>query len=182
MEFSNHCELCDHRQSDLKTGITCGLTERKPFFNKTCNSISLTKKFEDKLILVNFEYQNVLRMRYWTYVYLAVFIVMAALTILLGYFTGHYIFGNGAISVGPLFIMGLGVGLFGMGIGTYNKYQRDFKRANLAKGRLDKILNLYRIPYDISLEFKQKFHGKQEVVVNLNLQGNRSNQTLLMNV
>ena len=58
MNPTRHCELCDKQKTDLKVGTTCGLTDRKPEFNKTCAKIELNEKFENKLKKVNIEYEN----------------------------------------------------------------------------------------------------------------------------
>ncbi|WP_336127269.1 hypothetical protein [Mesoflavibacter sp. CH_XMU1422-2] len=41
-----HCDLCIHSKRDLKTGLTCGLTGKKPNFKSFCSKIVFSDHFK----------------------------------------------------------------------------------------------------------------------------------------
>ena len=49
MNVKRHCDLCEHQVLNLKKGTTCGLTNKKPNFNKTCLKIKFDKKIKTEL-------------------------------------------------------------------------------------------------------------------------------------
>ena len=53
--ISKHCNLCDNELKSLNDGLTCGLTNKQPEFNKSCSKISLTEKFQQELEIVNLD-------------------------------------------------------------------------------------------------------------------------------
>jgi hypothetical protein len=173
MDLTRHCELCDNQKTDLKIGTTCGLTDRKPEFNKTCTKIKLTDKFENKLKSVNIEYENFKRKKTLTYIYFAVFLVIGIAVIVGGYLLGKYALDSGVISTVPIIIMGVGLAPLGMAFGTLNKHRQDIEAAKYKKDRIDEVLNEYRIEYDINIMFGKEIHGTQEVYANLKTKGVR---------
>ena len=173
MDLARHCELCDNQKTSLKFGTTCGLTDRKPEFNKTCAKIKLTDKFENKLKSINIEYENFKRKKLLTYTYLVVFLIIGIAVILGGYLLGKYALGNRVISTVPIIIMGIGLGPLGMAFGTLNKYRQDIGVAKNKKDKIEEVLNEYRIEYDINIMFEKEIHGTQEVYADLKTKGIR---------
>ncbi|MCL8009511.1 hypothetical protein M8845_18970 [Gelidibacter japonicus] len=173
MDLTRHCELCDNQKTDLKIGTTCGLTDRKPEFNKTCAKIKLTDKFENKLKSVNIEYENFKRKKTLTYIYFAVFLVIGIAVIVGGYMLGKYALNSRVISTVPIIIMGVGLAPLGMAFGTLNKYRQDIGAAKYKKDRIDEVLNEYRIEYNINIMFGKEIHGTQEVYADLKTKGIR---------
>ena len=173
MNLARHCELCDNQKTDLKVGTTCGLTGRKPEFNKTCANIQLNEKFENKLKMVNIEYQNFKRKKVLTYSYFVVFIGIGILVIVGGYLLGKYALDSRVISTVPLIIMSVGLALLGMAFGTLNKYKQDIEVAKSKKSKIEEVLSEYRIEYEIDVIFGKKIHGTQEVYAELKTKGVR---------
>ncbi|WP_412560829.1 hypothetical protein [Winogradskyella sp. MIT101101] len=173
MNLARHCELCDHQKVNLKHGTTCGLTDRKPEFNKTCAKITLNEKFENKLKTVNIEYEKIKRTKILTYTYFAVFIAIGIAVIVGGYLLGKYALDSGVISTVPIIIMAVGLAPLGMAFGTLNKYRQGIESAKSKKDKIDEVLNLYRIDYNIDIKFGKEYHGTQEVYADLNVKGLR---------
>jgi hypothetical protein len=171
MDLTRHCELCDNQKTDLKIGTTCGLTDRKPDFNKTCPKLKLTDKFENKLKSVNIEYQNIKRKKSLTYLFFVVFITIGISVIVGGYLLGKYALDSGVISTVPLIIMGVGLGPLGMAFGTLNKFRQDIEIAKMRKDKIDEVLREYRIKYDIEIIFGKEIHGIQEAYAELKIKG-----------
>lgn len=173
MNLARHCELCDHQKVNLKDGTTCGLTDRKPEFNKTCAKIKLNEKFENKLKIVNIKYEKVKRTKILTYTYFVVFIIIGITVIVGGYLLGKYALDSGVISTVPIIIMAVGLTPLGMAFGTLNKFQQGIESAKSKKDRIDEVLNLYRIDYKIDVKFAKEYHGIQEVYAVLSIKGLR---------
>lgn len=173
MDLARHCNLCDHQKISLKEGTTCGLTDRKPEFNKTCSKIELNKKFEDMLKSVNIEYEQNKRTKTLTHLYFGVFVTLGIAVIIAGYLLGRYALNSGVISTVPLIIMAIGLAPLGKAFGTLTKYRQRIQVSKSKKDKMDEVLNEYRIQYEIDIIFGEKYHGTQEVVTELNVKGRR---------
>lgn len=174
MDLTRHCTLCDHQQKNLSIGTTCGLTNRKPEFNKSCFKIELNQKFEDQLKDVNIRYRKLQKNQLLTYIYFSVFILIGIAVISGGYFIGKYAYESRVISTVPLIIMGVGLGPLGLAIGTLTKHLQELKLAKNKKARLDEVLDCYGITYSLAIDFGKEYHGNQEVYVDLKINGVRS--------
>ena len=42
---AKHCDLCKYPKRDLKKGLTCGLTNKKPTFDNTCPDLKFSDDF-----------------------------------------------------------------------------------------------------------------------------------------
>ncbi len=179
MHPTYHCELCNHQKVNLKEGSICGLTERKPNFNRTCPKIFLTKKFEEKLKIAAIEYQRVEKDRWWTYAYSIVFLIMSFAVFYSVYWFIGYMdelfdsrdYGQGYITVVPIVIFSIGFVLLAMAVGAFNKHRKDVTKVSLKKQRIDEVIALYNISYTVDITFGKKYHGTQEVAVDLKLKG-----------
>ena len=49
MIISNHCDLCKFSKRNLKKGLICGLSNKKPTFKNTCPDIKLSNAFKKYL-------------------------------------------------------------------------------------------------------------------------------------
>lgn len=58
-----------------------------------------------------------------------------------------------------------------------NKYRRENKKAELEKNKIDEVLNKYGISYNGDFDFKEKVHGTQEVIVNVEFKNWRKGKT-----
>lgn len=167
MNLTKHCELCDLQKYNIKTGTTCSLTDKKPSFNKTCIKIELNDKFENKLKEINVKYEKIKSEKLLTYIYFVVFLIIGLTVIIGGYLLGKFILDKGVISTVPLIIMGVGIAPLGLAFGTLNNHLQEFKLAQKKKIDLDELLQLYKIDYQIDIKFGEKYHGNQDVFVQL---------------
>ena len=173
MDLARHCELCDNQKISLEFGTTCGLTDRKPEFNKTCSKIELNEKFENKLKSVNIEYENFKRKKTITYTYFVVFLIIGIAVIVGGYLLGKYALGKRVISTVPLIIMGVGLAPLGLAFGVLNSHRQEVRLAKSKKEKVDEVLDEYRIEYEIDIAFGDEIHGTQEVYAELKTKGIR---------
>jgi len=165
---TKHCELCDHQETSLKEGTTCGLTTGKPDFDTTCSNIKLKDKFTDKLKVANIEFEKIRRTKIVTYIYFVVYLFLGLAVIAGAYLLFTYVLNKGVVvTTVPIVIMGAGLTLSGMGVGTLIKFTQNIKYANRKKASIDGVLNLYKIDYDIEMKFGREYHGSQEVDANV---------------
>ena len=171
MELARHCELCDHQKVNLQVGTTCGLTDRKPEFYRTCSKITLREKFDNKLKIVNIDYEKVKRKKVLTFIYFGTFVLIGLALLVGGYLLGKYAYTNNVISTVPVIIMGVGIAPLAMAFGTLNKYQQSMEATRRKKARIDEVLKEYKIEYDIAIQFGKEYHGTQEVYADLKMRG-----------
>lgn len=169
---AEHCRLCNHQEVDLKIGTTCGLTNKKPNFQKSCSTIDFSEKLEDRIKEVNSKYENIKRKSTLTYIYSFLILIISLSIMIGGWYFGKYVYNAGVISTVPLIIIGVGFLLFPTAFGPLNFHRRDLKMAEIEKEKIDKILNLYKIDYTIEIKFGKEIHGTQEVFTDLKLQKN----------
>ncbi|GAB4156951.1 MAG: hypothetical protein Tsb0033_08210 [Winogradskyella sp.] len=168
MELTKHCQLCDHQKVDFKTGSICGLTNRKPEFLNKCVNAKLESKLQSKIETTNIEYQRVLQSKWLVYTNFIVFLLISIAVILAGYFLAQYLLKFRVIGAAPFIISLVGL-LFVLPLATgpLNTYRNDLKLAKARKDDIDSALNFYGIKYDIDISFGKKYHGTQDVYVDL---------------
>ena len=178
MELTRHCDLCEHKKSDFKLGLVCGLTTRKPAFNKTCSQILLRDLFEEKLKQINLEYDQLNRKRLLTYSYTVVYIFIGLVVMFVAYYFGTYIYNvSNRTSIRlytyPLIIFAVSLAPMAMAISTLINYLQHIKVVKSKKEDLDSVLELYNIKYAIDIDYQTEFHGTQEVYIDLKVKGVR---------
>ncbi len=171
MNITRHCDLCNHQKIDLINGSTCGLTDKKPEFTKTCNKIDFHDKLESKLKEVNIKYQKIKNEKAVTYIYFVVFLGIALGVLIGGYLLGTYAYDKGVVSSTPFIIMAIGLTPLGLAFGALNNHRNQFKIAEMKKKKIDEVLPLYQIDYTIEVQFGKKYHGVQEVTTDLKMKG-----------
>lgn len=168
--ITKHCQLCNHQIIDFKTGTIFGITQRKPEFVNKCVNIKLEYKLEDKIKSTNIEYQSILKTKWLVYTNFIIFLIVGIAVILAGYYLAQYLLKFKVIAAVPFIISLVGL-LFVLPLATgpLNTYLNDLKLAKTKKEDVDKVLEIYRITYDIDISFGKKYHGTQEVSVDLNV-------------
>jgi len=169
MDLARHCILCDNQLVNIKDGTTCSLTNKKPDFNKTCIKIELNEKFEQRIKKINIELENIRRTKTDTYGHVVIFTIVSFAVIFGGYYIGKYAFDSGVVSTVPLIIMAIGLGILVFAFGPLNKFRNEFAIAKSNKEKLDEVLKLYKIDYEIDLAFGEKIHGTREVKADLKI-------------
>ena len=173
MNLTDHCQLCDHQIVHYGEGTKCGITDRKPLFNKTCINIALNEKFEQKLTKANVEFENVKRKRTIVYIYCALFLIFGLFVIYGGFYLGNHILDRGVISAVPLIIMAAGCAVMGTAIGPFNGYRNNLALAKSKKDSIDDVLMVYNIDYDITIKFGKEIHGSQDYNSDLKVRGRK---------
>ena len=98
------------------------------------------------------------------------FFIIALTVILAGFFLAKYLLKFRVIAAAPFIISLVGLlFVFPLAIGPLNTYKNDLRLAKIKKDDLDTVLKIYNIKYNISISFGKKYHGTQDVYVDLNV-------------
>lgn len=170
MNVTKHCQLCDHQKIDFKTGTLCTLTDRKPEFINKCVKATFNTKLESKIKDTNIEYISVLNTKWLVYINFVVFLLIALAVILAGYFLAEYLLKFRVVAAAPFIISLVGLlFILPLAVGPLNTYKNDLKLAEAKKEDLDAVLKIYNIKYNIDISFGKKYHGTQDISVDLKI-------------
>ncbi|MET2984192.1 hypothetical protein [Aureibaculum conchae] len=175
---TEHCLLCENQKHNFENGVYCGLTDKKPDFEKTCNLIKFGNALEDSILEKNVELRLVERTKVDTIGHLVIFLLIGLCVV----FFGSYlldIFGikllthRGGVRAEALmpmvFIVLIGIGLIVFAVAPVNLYRRNLKVAKTNKEKLDKILDEYNLTYTLDLSLHKKWPNDIEVEHKLNV-------------
>jgi len=167
MNRARHCALCEHEKTDLTIGVTCGLTDKKPDFQKTCPDILLDEKFQTKLEDINLDIHEILTTKNKVYTTFYIMIVLGFACII-----GNKLFGD--LMKWSLYYRAYRAFAIGIGITTLisayfnlNSYRSKLSALNEQKHRIDSVLDKYGISYSTSVDLKEKIHGKEEIEISI---------------
>ncbi|MFH4969322.1 hypothetical protein V8G61_14045 [Gaetbulibacter sp. M240] len=177
MNLARHCDLCENEMNSLEKGLTCKLTNRKPDFNNTCTKIKLDSKFQEKLEIANLELEIIRRNKKSTY-----FTFYTTMIIGFSIIIGGFLFSSWTIY--SLFLWSVKIGIIvtgftflGIAYSRLNRFRKKDQKAQLNKIKIDEVLNKYGIQYLPTFDFKEKIHGIQEVIVNIEFKNWTKRQT-----
>ena len=162
---AKHCDLCEHPKRDLKNGLTCGLTDRKPDFNGTCPDILLDEKFQSNLENTNLELHNIGKGKTKAYLTFYVLIIIGFLMIIGNKFYADLT--HSTIYYWKFRASAIGAGITIL-IGAYfqlNRFRTKYKTAEFEKNKIDSVIKQYGISYDTNFEYKEKTHGNQNIEI-----------------
>ena len=104
------------------------------------------------------------------YINFVVFLVIGLAVILAGYFLAQYLLQFRVIAAAPFIISAVGLmTVLSIATGPLNQFRNDLKLAKSKKEDVDNVLKIYNIKYDIDLKYGRKYHGIQDVEVDLNI-------------
>jgi len=164
---AKHCDLCSHPKRNLKKGLTCGLTDKKPDFKDFCSDIKFSSSFKEYLPELLNQIENEKKRKgfvYLTFILLSLlglFIVVGInpqLQRSLGLEFGYYAWKNYKI---VLFFYFIGSISLSMGFWSLNKHRRILKKLESEKRELNKVLSNYN--FDIVSINSKKTTPQQRV-------------------
>ena len=148
-----HCDLCIHSKRDLKTGLTCGLTGKKPNFKSFCSKIVFSDHFKIYASQLLADIQNLQKRK--TSIYSNVFFLLSiGITIivctfsplttrLLKAFYPTFDYASWKYFTYMFILNFIGIQIIFVGIYKVYKYKKDIKKLKSKKGELNSILNNY---------------------------------------
>ncbi len=164
---SKHCEICENQIIDKRTGTKCGITKEKPLFENKCKKISFDKKYEQKILETNIEFEKISRIKAKTYGKTFALLSVGISIMLVGLFLGIFAFEGGVISTAPLIIIGVGFLTIPKALQPFVAFKQSFTVAKDKKTELDNLLSMYNIKYDLRLNFNEDRHGNLDIVPDL---------------
>ncbi|TVZ22770.1 hypothetical protein JM84_1680 [Dokdonia sp. Hel_I_63] len=179
MKNNWHCELCNHQRKNLREGSICNLTKRKPDFNRTCSKKLFSTKFKNRLREVNilFEYAKIERKSKFKSVFvfglLGLFLIGVGVYFLYYMYTilesmkspGYYIIFK--LYGLPFFIFIFAYKFLSDSVKIYSYHVLKLREAKLKKDRIDAVLELYHITYDLEIDLHPNYRSPQDAKVNL---------------
>ena len=177
MDRVNHCEICDLHTFNLKEGILCGLTSKKPEFQKKCPDIKLNQNLKEKIIEVNTEFED---SKYVKKLAIGNFVFYSLLGIgVLGicYLLIISLFRLARIHTFTIVVFCVGMGFFGIAIGVLNYSRRKRQLISPKKQILDDLTSLYNVRYQFDSKTSTDFMGVKETKINLRLNGEKIEKT-----
>ncbi|WP_046756754.1 hypothetical protein [Kordia jejudonensis] len=162
IDIKSHCTICDNRIYDFQTGAICGLTNEAPNFSQKCKYIKPEKKLEEKIVEVHTKLKLVTKTKTDTISHFIFFTILNILIVTVYYFLVTYDMYNGYVP-GIRFVIVGSLCLLGIAIGPIHKYRRDYKIAKNNKERLDALLKIYKLDYEVSVDIINEAHGDYDV-------------------
>lgn len=162
IDIKSHCGICDHRIYDFQTGAICGVTNEAPDFTRKCDIIKLEKKLEEKIVDVHTKLKLVTKTKTDTISHFIFFTIINIVIVVTYYFLAVY-GGNSGYAPGLRYVVIGSICLFGIAIGPINKYRRDYKIAKNNKERLDALLKIYKLDYEVDIKIINEAHGDFDV-------------------
>ena len=104
---------------------------------------------------------------------MVIFTIISIAVVCAGFYLGKYAWEGGVISTVPMIIIGIGLGILVFAIGPLNKYRNELSITKQNKEKLDEVLDLYNINYEIDLKFGKEIHGSKNIQTNFRIKGKR---------
>ena len=169
IENTDHCLVCENSKKDFKTGTYCGITNEKPKFINKCSSKIFGKTLEQKIKDVNKAIKLVEITKGKTTLHVITYLSFSIMILIADYIITNYIWKLGWMSSVTLTIGAVGLGMIPMAIAPLNKYNRTIKLAREDKIKLDELLSVYNMSYDIEVIAKEGPHDIVDVETNLKI-------------
>lgn len=167
MNLSEHCFLCENYKHDVMIGAVCGLTNEKPNFNTKCPNIVFDKKYEKHIEKVNVDFEKVRKYQLITKISAIAFSLLGIAALAAGLYLGQYYYERGYLATPPIVIMVAGFSVVTGTLWSYKKYLTAYTFAKNKKSRMDSILKMYNIEYEIDIKINKAIMDDQDVTTSL---------------
>ncbi|WP_417238611.1 hypothetical protein [Bizionia sp.] len=156
---AKHCDLCDYPKRSLKTGLTCGLTNKIPEFKVSCAKIKFSDSFKEHLTDLLNQIEQVRKNKRYVYLNFTLLSIFGLIIMILGnhhrsleqVFDMEFDYLSWIYFQDALLVYILGVIFILMGFYTLNKYRKTLKELNSDKREIKLILNNYNIDIETLL-------------------------------
>jgi hypothetical protein len=169
MKMKRHCDLCDHQKLSLKEGSLCGLTNKKPSFNRTCVRVCFDKNLVCLLedLHINFEDQINLKKKSSTSFIIKP--ILGIVVIMIGYFLWQYILSVGYIAFIPAVIIAMGAYLIRNPFTQRKLFNTQITKIENQLFQINEVLKMYHITYTTKVTFSKEVHGVQKAKANIKI-------------
>lgn len=147
---AKHCDLCRFPKRNLKNGLTCGLTDKKPTFKNKCPDIEFSNSFKSQLPELLAEIEHLRTQKKSVYLNFTLWGVFGLIVIIL---TGHSRFERTAefdfsyssylYLCGTLLLIFVGLYFLVRAYDHLSYHQNSYKNVVTEKNGINKVLNNY---------------------------------------
>ena len=162
---AKHCDLCEYPKRDLKNGLTCGLTNKKPDFKETCPDILLDKSFQSKIESSNLELHKKNKSKKKAYLTFCILLIIGFLLIIGNKIYADFI--QKEIYHWKYRASAIGAGITILIVAYFQiiRFRTKLKTAEELKNKIDSVLKKYGISYKTNFEYKENIHGNQNIEI-----------------
>ena len=148
---AKHCDLCQFPKRNLKTGLTCGLTNKKPAFKISCSKIKFSNSSKEYLPHLLSQIENLKKRKapvYLKFILLAftgVLVILANHTLLEKTFKMDLSYSSSRSFNYSLLIYAVGAGLLSKSFWLLYIYKKQLKELESEKNEINTVLNNYNL-------------------------------------
>ncbi len=158
---AKHCDLCDYHKRNLKNGLKCSLTDRKPDFNVSCSNIKFSNSFKAYLLELLNQIEHLEKRK--TSVYskfsllsaIGLIIIFGSHSLLDQTFEMEFGYSGWIYFQRILLVYIVGAVFISMGFWRLNKYRNTLKNLESDKREIDMVLKNYNIDIKALLNHKK---------------------------
>ncbi len=162
---TRHCDFCEFPKRNLESGLTCGLTDKKPDFKVSCSKIKFNSSFKEYLPELLNQIGNVKKRK--TSVYLKfILLSLIGLTVIFKchslldkIFEMEFGYSSWIYFKYTLLVYFVGAGLISMAFWPLLKYRNELKELESDKREINKILKNYDLNIESLLKNKKRHHN-----------------------
>lgn len=162
---AKHCNLCKFPKRDLKNGLSCGLTDKKPTFDEICRDIQFSNDFKAYALELLDKIQRLKKRKISVYLNLLFFGVIGLAILIVSYpqlktkfietFEPEFDYGNWKYFLIMLILSFIGIQLIYMGFWPLNKYIKELKKLQSDKREINSVLENYNTDIETLIEYKK---------------------------
>lgn len=147
---AKHCDLCKFPKRDLKNGLTCGLTGKKPTFKNICSDIKFSNSFKNHLPELLDQIEHLRKQKTSVYINFTLFGVIGLITIILTFRsrferTSEFDFSYSSYLYlcGTLLLFLVGIGLISVALRRLSNHRNSLRKLIAEKRGINRVLNNY---------------------------------------
>ena len=152
---TKHCDLCEFPKRNLKNGLTCGLTDKKPDFNVFCSDLKFSDSFKEYLPELLNQIKRIKKRKTAVYLKFGLFVVIGLILVFGSYpylseyvkkvFDPEFSYSDWKY-FSPILLLNIGGILFlYMGFYLLKKYHKELKKVESKKAEIDSVLKNYGV-------------------------------------
>ncbi|QCX39569.1 hypothetical protein FF125_14380 [Aureibaculum algae] len=163
---TEHCDLCEFPKRDLKKGLTCGLTNKKPDFEVSCPDLKFSNSLKEYLPELLNQIVQLEKRKASIYLNLGLFAGIGLLILFGSYpyliqnfkqtFDPEFSYLNWNYFLSTLLLSFVGIRLILMGFWPFNNYRKELKELQSEKSKINMVLKNYGIKMETLMNLEKK--------------------------
>lgn len=151
---TRHCKLCKFYKMNLKNGLTCGLTNKKPDFKTACSKIKFSNEFKGDYVQLLNNIEQIEQRRNSIYPSFSILIFIGLGIIIRSYFllenTFKMTFNHSSWFYFKItfLIFSVGATFISVAFWILNKHRKPLRELKFEKRKIDDILKNYAVNYE----------------------------------